>query len=120
MTARLYQMTIAGRGYDERGKREFKPEFHLEASRSGKIRTVRRQLAKRGVEYFQQRIYRLYGIWIPKKDIRIGLELREPAVKTERTIRITAFAMTFKGRRSRALSIQSRVLSYAKKKHKRS
>ncbi len=116
---RHYKMTVAGRGYDEEGKRQLNPELHFEVSRRGKIRSVRRQLAKRGVEYYQQRVYRELEVWIPKRHIRIGFEREERALKAEKLIQIEGLALTFRGKRSTAVQLPSRVLRFAKRKHKR-
>jgi len=112
-------MTVAGRGYDNEGKRQLKPELHFTVARRGDIRSVRRQLAKRGVDYYQQRIYRELGLWIPKNHIRVGFEREEPAKKIEKTIRIEGLTFAFTGKRTTAVRMASRALSFAKKKQKR-
>jgi hypothetical protein len=115
---RRYQMTVAGRGYDEEGKRQLNPELHFEVSRRGKIRIVRRHLAKRGVEYYQQRMYREFGFWIPRRKIRVGFMPEEPASKPDRAMHIEAFALAFRGKRTRAVQLPTRTLPYAKRKNK--
>ena len=116
---RQYRVTVAGRGYDNERKRQLKPELHFTVARRGSIRNVRRQLAKRGVDYYQQRIHREYGIWIPKNRIRVGFEREGPAKKTERSIRIEGLTFAFTGKRTTAVRMASRALSFAKKKQKR-
>jgi hypothetical protein len=88
MKVRRYQMTVAGRGYDENGKRQLKPELHFIVARSGSIRTVRRQLTRRGRDYFQQKMYRELGIWIPREHIRKGFPAKRIDIITGRPTRV--------------------------------
>jgi hypothetical protein len=109
-------MTIATAWYDARAKRVREYEMHFKVARRGRIRNVRRQLARRGVPYFQKAIYDLYRRWIPKRKIRISFEREEPAPKVERTIAIEARRMEGVGKRWKAYPLPSRKLSYAKRR----
>jgi len=72
MNARIYRMTVASTWYDKRAQRVWEYELHFKVARRGDIRTVRRRLAKRGVPYFQQTVYRLFQKWIPKRKVRVA------------------------------------------------
>ena len=115
---RTYRMTVASVWYDERQNTVREYEMHFRVSRRGRIRNVRRYLARRGIPYFQQSIYRRYKHWIVKRKIRVSFEREEPARKIERMIRIETRRMEGKGKRWKAYPMPSRVLSYAKKRRK--
>ena len=115
MTVREFRMTIAGRGYNK-GQGAVQSEFHFKATRSGKIQTIRRQMAERGVEYYQRTVRRMFGFWIPKKYVRIGFERESSATKSLPLMSIEVYAMWFKGRRHQARRLPSRVISYHKRR----
>jgi hypothetical protein len=116
---RIYRMTIASAWYDNRAEVQREFEMHFKVARRGQIRTVRRTLARRGIPYFQQSIYRKFGRWIPRRRIRGRNEGEEPGLLVERDIFITGRSMTYRGRDRRATRLPVRVLSYAKRKQKR-
>ena len=116
--ARLYKMTIcsAYTWYDkaEEGARSF--DLHFTVARRGKTRTVRRTLAKRGIPYAQQLIYRKMKKWIPRRGLKVKFEREQPALRGESKIRIIGQSMIFRGRRWSAKTIGEWKLSYTKKK----
>ncbi len=91
----------------------------MKVARRGKIRTIRRRLARRGAPHFQQLIYRRFRKWIPKKKLRINFEREEVAAQTEGCIMIQLRGMQYRGRQWVATPFPSKVLSYAKKRRKR-
>ena len=117
--AHLYRMTVASKWYDEPSRCEREQEMHFKIARPGKIRTVRRHLAKRGIPYFQQVIYRRFRRWIPKRQIRAKFEREEVDQRSTPTMTVETRSMQYRGRDWKALAFPSRVLSYAKKRRKR-
>ena len=115
---RMFRMTDSSTWYDEEAQQVREYELHFKVARRGKIRNVRRYLARRGIPYFQQSIYRLYEHWIVKRKIRVSFEREEPARKVERIIQIEVRRMEGVGKRWKAYPLPSRVLSYAKKRRK--
>jgi hypothetical protein len=111
-------MTIASAWYDKQSEVQREFEMHFKIARAGKIRYVRRTLARRGIPYFQQAIYRRHRRWIRKDRIRVSFEREEPTMKSERKIVITARGMQYRGRQWRASPLPNRVITYAKKKRK--
>jgi hypothetical protein len=93
--------------------------MHFKVARPGKIRTVRRHLAKRGIPYFQQVIYRRFRRWIPKRQIRARFEREEVGARSEGVIGIETRSMQYRGRDWKAFHRPSKVLTYAKKRRKR-
>ena len=116
---RTYRATIASTWYDKDAERVREYEMHFKVARRGSIRANRRYLAKRGVPYFQQTVYRLYKHWIPKRKVRIAFEREEPAEKTEQLISIEVRRMEGKGKRWKAFPLPSKVLTYEKQQRKR-
>ncbi len=111
-------MTVASISYDASRHAAVEHEMHFRAARKGNITTVRRQLAKRGVEYFQHYVYRKQKRWPRKRKIKIGFERERPATKTEPLIMIDVRAMEFRGRHWKAHPAPSRRLSYVRKRRK--
>jgi hypothetical protein len=109
-------MTVASKWYDEPSRCAREYEMHFKAARTGKVRAVRRHLAKRGIPYFQRMIYRRFKRWIPKRQIRASFEREEVAMRTECVMTIETRSMQYRGRDWKAFPYPSRVLSYAKKK----
>jgi len=114
-----YRMTVASRWYDEPSRCEREQEMHFKAARRGKLRTVRRHLAKRGIPYFQQVIYRRFKRWIPKRQIRARFEREEVEQRSEPTMTVETRGMQYRGRDWKAFPFPSKVLTYAKKRRKR-
>jgi len=116
---RTYRMTVATVWYDRtvRAQREY--EAHFSVARRGRIRTIRRRLAKRGAPYFQRLVYRWFRRWIPKSRLRISFEREEPARKAQREITIELRGMQYRGRKWQATPLPSKVLRYAKRRRKR-
>lgn len=110
-------MTIATVWYDEdmHNVREF--EMHFKVARLGAIRNIRLYLARRGVNYFQYRIYYLYKQWISKDNIRISFEREERTKHSEDYIRIEIRRMEGIGKHKRwkAYGDMPRKISYYKK-----
>ncbi len=117
-TLRTYQMTIASTWYDKRKGAAQEYEMHFKTARAGDITRVRRQLAERGLEYFQRNVYRLTGRWIPKRRIKVKFEQEQPATKRDLTIRIESRRMEYRGREWKAFALPSRLISYVKKKYR--
>ncbi|MFI5449668.1 MAG: hypothetical protein ACHQ03_07885 [Candidatus Bathyarchaeia archaeon] len=111
-------MTIASAWYDSRAEVQREFEMHFKVARRGKIRTVRRRLARRGIPYFQREAHREIGRWIPKSKIRVSFEREEPAMKSEREISVTVRSMQYRGKHRKAAALPFRVINYAKKKDK--
>jgi len=118
MPVKEYRMTVASTSYDANRHAAVEHEMHLRAARKGSIATVRRQLAKRGVEYFQQYVYRKERRWIRKEKIKAKFERERPATKTEPLIMIDVRAMEYRGRQWRAQPFPRRILSYTKRRRK--
>lgn len=118
-TVRGYRMTVASRWYDEPSRCEREYEMHIKAARGGKVRTVRRHLAKRGIPYFQRTIYRRFRRWIPKRQIRASFEREEMGERGEPVIVIETRSMQYRGRDWKAFPFPSKVLTYAKRRRKR-
>jgi hypothetical protein len=118
-TARIYRMTLATKGYDTEAECVREHEMHFKVSRRGKITTIRRHLADRGVPYFQRRIYLETGKRIRKHRIRVAFEREEPAIKGQNMITIESRMMEYRGREWKAFPLPTRVLSYAKKRRQR-
>ena len=118
-TARTFRMTIATKWYDEREECVQEYEIHFKTARLGKIRNVRRYLAKRGVEFFQKHVYEKTGKLIPKGKIRIAFEKEEPARKAEKRIKIEMRKMRYRGRKWKADRLPSKTIPYTKKRPKR-
>lgn len=115
---REYRMTVASTWYDpQRGRVEY--ELHFKAARAGDIRKVREGLAKRGIEYFQQYVYRKERRWISKDWIKARFERERPATKTQPLMEIDVRGMEFKGRQWKAHPFPRRILTYTKKRRKR-
>jgi len=119
MRARTYRMTVSSTWYDERRKAALEHEMHFKVARGADIRKVRKNLAKRGVDYFQRVVHRQSRRWIPKRKIKVRFERERPAIKTERRIGIEARSMEFRGRQWKAYPLPSRVIQYGKKKYRR-
>src|SRR2546426_191677 len=115
---RAYRMTISSTWYDGAAERVREFEMHFKVTRRGSIITVRRQMSRRGVPYFQQTIYRQHRRWIPKRKIRVSFEREEPALQPGRTITIDVRGMEGRGRRWKAFPMPSRTLSYTKRRRK--
>lgn len=115
----LYRMTVASKWYDEPSSCEREYEMHFKAARRGKVRTIRRHLAMRGVPYFQRMIYRRFKRWIPKRHIRSRFEREEMEERGEPVIVIETRSMQYRGRDWKAFPFPSKVLTYAKKRRKR-
>jgi len=109
-------MTISSHWYDKLEECAREIEAHFKTARSGKIRNVRRYLAKRGVEFFQKHVYEKTGKLIPKGKIRVAFEREEPAKKAEKKIRIEIRRMRYRGREWKATALASKVIPYAKKR----
>jgi len=109
-------MTVATAWYDKASRRAKEHELHFTVARPGKIRNVRRYLARRAVPYFQQAIYRHYKHWIPKQRIRVAFEREEAASKSETKIRIEGRSMLYRGKQWAAFPLAQRELSYSKKR----
>jgi hypothetical protein len=112
-------MTLATKGYDAEAECVRENEMHFKVARRGKITTVRRHLADRGVPYFQRRISLETGKRIRKHQIRIAFEREEKATNAQNIITIEARSMEYRGRQWKATPLPTRELSYAKKRRKR-
>jgi hypothetical protein len=112
-------MTLATKGYDAETECVREHEMHFKVARRGKITTVRRHLADRGVPYFQRRIHLETGKRIRKRRIRVAFEREEKAAKGQNSIAIESRMMEYRGRQWKATPLPTRVLSYAKKRRRR-
>jgi hypothetical protein len=116
---RTYQMTIASTWYDKTNRVQREYEAHFNVARRGRIRAIRKRLAKRGAPYFQRLVYRRFRRWIPKSRLRISFEREERATRVKRKIGIELRGMQYRGRKWIATPFPSKVLSYAKRRSKR-
>jgi len=98
--------------------REF--EMHFKAVRQGELRNIRKALARKGVQHFQRAVYRRHGKWIPKRKIRVSFEREEKARKAQRDMSVDGRTMRYLGKHHRATALPSRVISYGKRKRRRS
>jgi hypothetical protein len=112
-------MTVASKWYDEPSRFAREYEMHFKVARRGKITNVRRHLAKRGIRYFQQAIYRRFRRWIPKRQIRGRFEREEAADRSESVMTIEMRGMQYRGREWKPSRFPTRVLSYAKRRRRR-
>jgi len=115
---REHRMTVASVWYDKNRHAAMEHEMHFKAARRGNIETIRRQLAERGIEYFQQYVYRKERRWIPKHKIKAKFERERPATRTEPLIMIDVRAMEYRGREWKAQPFPPRILPYVKKRRK--
>jgi hypothetical protein len=92
-------------------------EMHFKVARRGSVRANRRTLARRGLPYFQRKIYRKYHIWIPKRKLKVRFEREQRAARVQRDVSVDARTMRYRGRHWSATSLPSRMISYAKKRH---
>jgi hypothetical protein len=118
MSVRTYRMSIASTWYDRKagGAKEY--ELHFRVSRRGKIRTVRRTLARRGVPYFQRMIYRQIERWIPLERIRVRFEREKRATRSDTRIQIDGRSMLYWGKRWEAYPLGERELNYARRRRR--
>jgi len=119
MRVLLYQMTISSAWYDSRERKAKEFELHYKVARHGRITTVRRHLADRGVPHFQRTVYRLSGRWIPKRKVRVRFEREQPALRSQATITVEARRMEYRGKQWKAYVLPTRTLSYARKRRRR-
>jgi len=112
-------MTVSSTWYDKQQQRVQEQEMYFTAVRSGNIETVRRTLAKRGISYFQQRVYRETKRWIPERRIKARFERERPADKAEALITIEPLKLERIERRWKASRMKPTVISYAKRKRRR-
>ena len=116
---RTYSMTISTFTSDPREGKLVEHEIYYKVARRGKIGTVRKHLAKRGLKHFQQNVYRLAHRWPKKKYVRISFERESTARKSEPIIKIDIIKMVKKLGRWVARRFPSRTLSYARRRHKK-
>lgn len=118
---RMYRMTISTTWYDKEAEHAREYEMHYKVARRGRIRSIRRNLAKRCIPHFQQNAYRRRKQWVPKREVRVSFEREQPTVldKSEKLISIESREMQYRGKQWKAYREKSRVLTYVKKRHKR-
>jgi hypothetical protein len=114
----LFRMNIASRWYD--AKEAFARTYEMEftTSRKGSPHSVRRTLARRGIPYFQQEIYRRHRVWIPLRQIRVSYEREELAEANDRAIEVLARSMRYRGKQWAATKLPRKVIPYAKKRRR--
>ena len=118
---KLFRMTIASRvWYDESAQRVREFEVHFKVARGESMTGVRQHLARRGVPYFQQNVYRHQRRWIPKRELRVAFEREEQALQSSRIIMIQVRGMQGRGKRWESIPFPSKTLSYTKRKRTRS
>ena len=105
---RIFRMTVANIWYDKEERKPVGYEMHYKVSRRGKIRNIRKQLVQRGIQHFQQNVYRHAGRWIPKYKIRIDFEREEPSQKSERDMNIAVRKMERQRRQWKGIPLPSR------------
>jgi hypothetical protein len=108
-------MTIATRWYDQAAGKARIYEGHFKAARTGSIHTVRRNLADKGVPFFQRTIWKRYRKWIPKSSIRVGFEREQPALKASPEVQIEFRDLEFRGTLYSAYARPSSIMRYVKR-----
>jgi hypothetical protein len=111
----LYRMVVANKRYDAEEGFAREHEMYFTTSRRASPHTVRRTLARRGAQYFQQRIFRLHGQWIPLHRIRIGFETEEQAEAVDRAIKVYGRTIRHCGKLHSVTALPPREIPYARK-----
>jgi hypothetical protein len=117
-TIRTYRMTVATRWYDQVAGKARIYEGHFKAARTGSIHTVRRNLADKGVPFFQRTIWKRYRKWIPKSSIRVGFEREQPALKASPEVQIEFRDLEFRGKQYSAYARPSSRMRYVRRRRK--
>ncbi len=116
---RLYRMTISSILYDPNIGAARGWEMHYRVASSDYILTSRSYLAKRGIENYQNYVYRKTGRWIPKRKIKVRFEREESIPDIDETISIETREMKYIGSQWSATPLPHRRLSYVKRKYQR-
>jgi uncharacterized protein with PIN domain len=111
----LYRMVVANKSYDAEEGFAREHEMYFTTSRRASPHTVRRTLARRGAQYFQQRIFRLHRQWIPMHRIRISFETEEQAEAVDRAIKVYGRTIRHCGKLHSATALPPREIPYAKR-----
>jgi hypothetical protein len=117
-TIRIYRMTVATRWYDGTVGKARLYEGHFKVARQGSIHTVRRNLADKGVPFFQRTIWNRYHKWISKSQIRIGFEREESAFKASPEVQVEFRDLEFRGKRYSAFPRPSSTMRYVRGRRK--
>jgi hypothetical protein len=112
---RLYRMVVANKSYDAKEGFAREYEFYFTTSRRGSPHTVRRTLARRGIQDFQQAIYRWHRRWIPLHKIRVNFETEEEGEKVERAIKVYVRSVRYRGKQYKVTKLPPREIPYARK-----
>jgi hypothetical protein len=107
---RTYRMTVFSTWYDSVEEELVSYEMHYKITRRGRIRSIREQLRRRGMEHFQRSVYRLTKKWLPRRKVKAYFEREEPAKKSQRDINVEVLRMRRKDRRWKATKLPSRVI----------
>jgi hypothetical protein len=111
---RLYRMVVANKSYSPDEGFARTNEFVFTTSRKGSPRTVRRTLARRGIAYFQNSVYRKFGRWVRPSQIRLGFENEEQAEKVDRAIKVYIRSLRHCGRET-MVTKWAREIPYARR-----
>jgi hypothetical protein len=114
-TISTYRMTVSTTWYHRPARMAQGYEMHFMIARRGKIPEVRRALASKGASHFQRTIHKQFGRKVPKRKLRIGFELEEPARSVQNSIRVTARHMEYRDGQWKGTAMPTKVLRYAKK-----
>jgi hypothetical protein len=113
--AYVYRMTVFSRRYDAREGFARTHEFYFVTRRRGSRRTVRRTLARKGIPYFQQAVYRWHRQWIPAHKIRVSFETEEQTEAVDRKIRIYPTNARYCGKQYAVTRLPPREIAYARR-----
>jgi uncharacterized protein (UPF0248 family) len=116
---REYRMTIVSRSYHKALEGVKSHELHFRVSRKGSVKTVRRILATRGIQYFQGFVYRRTGESIPLHRIEVRFERELPATRQTKHVRVEARSIIYKGRHSQATTLGQGKLSYPQERRRK-
>jgi hypothetical protein len=114
-TISTYRMTVSTVWYHQPAHMAQGFEMHFTIARGGKIPEVRRALASKGASHFQRTIHKQFSRKVPKRKLRIGFELEEPARSVQNSIRVTARYMEYRDGQWKGTAMPTKVLRYAKK-----
>jgi len=116
---RLYRMTIATFHYDKPTHELIEFEAHFKIARRGRIRTIRRRLAKLGARHFQNWLHRDRKIWVQRRKLKIAFEREVHAKKQEAYATVRRFSMRRVKKRWVAKELRAGRMRYARKRRRK-
>ncbi len=116
---RLYKMSVSTFFYDEETHQLVEYEHHFKIARRGRIRIIRRRLAKLGGRHLQNWLYKYRKVWIPKRKLRTAFEREQYAKKQEPYATVRRFTMRRIRKRWVAKELASGKMRYSRKRRKK-